>query len=107
MHTDVEIHNLARKKKKKKEKKVRTRTFRRRRIQRVRWQTMHGRLKVRTTQEQQERKRLEREKKLQVYRAAMGECLRRNGSCQFDARGLKVTEVCLSFKRQLASNIDI
>lgn len=38
---------------------------------------MHGRLKVRTTQEQEERKRLEREKKLKMYKSAMGECISR------------------------------
>jgi len=36
---------------------------------------MHGRLKVRSTQEQEERKRIEREKKLEMYKYAMSKCV--------------------------------
>lgn len=53
---------------------------------------MHGRLKVRTTEEQQERKRVEREKKLKLYQHAMSECLTRNRKKQYDETGLKITE---------------
>jgi geranylgeranyl transferase type-2 subunit alpha len=57
---------------------------------------MHGRLKVRTTEEQAERKRLEREKKLKMYQAAMAECFRRIQACQYDPVGLKITEDILN-----------
>ncbi|RMZ93089.1 geranylgeranyl transferase type-2 subunit alpha [Brachionus plicatilis] len=62
---------------------------------------MHGRLKVRTTEEQAERKRLEREKKLKAYKYAMSECLLRIKNKQFDETGQKLSE------QVLASNPDI
>jgi len=37
---------------------------------------MHGRLKVRSSAEQEERKRVEREKKLFMYKSAMAECIK-------------------------------
>ena len=57
---------------------------------------MHGRLKVRTTEEQQERKQLEREKKLKIYKYAMSECLGRVRDSQYDLPGLKMSEEILS-----------
>lgn len=53
---------------------------------------MHGRLKVRTTEEQAERKRLEREKKLKIYKYAMSDCLNRNKNSQLDETFLKTSE---------------
>lgn len=57
---------------------------------------MHGRLKVRTTEEQEQRKRLEREKKLKAYQHGMSECLSRVKNCQYDMVGLKISEEILS-----------
>lgn len=57
---------------------------------------MHGRLKVRTTQEQDERKRQEREKKLKMYKSAMQECLGRISKREYDQVGLKISEEILS-----------
>jgi geranylgeranyl transferase type-2 subunit alpha len=57
---------------------------------------MHGRLKVRTTAEQEERKRIEREKKLKLYKYAMCECLERNRNSRFDESLLKITEEVLT-----------
>lgn len=56
---------------------------------------MHGRLKVRTTEEQAERKRLEREKKLKAYKFAMSECLSRINQEKYDQTGLKICEEIL------------
>ncbi len=57
---------------------------------------MHGRLKVRTTVEQEERKKIEREKKLKLYKFAMGECLNRYKNLQLDDTLLKTTEEILT-----------
>jgi geranylgeranyl transferase type-2 subunit alpha len=57
---------------------------------------MHGRLKVRTSEEQAERKRLEREKKLAMYQAGMGACFRLIQKKQYDSTGFKLTEDMLS-----------
>jgi geranylgeranyl transferase type-2 subunit alpha len=62
---------------------------------------MHGRLKVRTTEEQEERKRLEREKKLKLYKYAMNECLKRIKEKQYDEESLKISA------ELLVSNADI
>ena len=56
---------------------------------------MHGRLKVRTTEEQAERKRLEREKKLTAYQKAMAECVKRIQTKQYDMIGMKISEEIL------------
>ena len=56
---------------------------------------MHGRLKVRSTEEQAERRRLEREKKLKMYQVAMKECLGRVASAQYDEDTLKLSEELL------------
>ena len=53
---------------------------------------MHGRLKVRSTAEQEEAKRIEREKKLKFYKKITNECLKRVESKEFDENGLKLTE---------------
>jgi geranylgeranyl transferase type-2 subunit alpha len=53
---------------------------------------MHGRLKVRSTAEQEERKRIEREKKLALYKQAMNECFTRIKSLQYDKVGLHISE---------------
>jgi geranylgeranyl transferase type-2 subunit alpha len=57
---------------------------------------MHGRLKVRTSEEQAERKRLEREKKLQMYKHAMTECQKRISAKEHDQIGMKISEDLLS-----------
>ena len=57
---------------------------------------MHGRLKVRTTEEQEERKRVEREKKLKYYKLGMAECLRRVGDALYDETGYKMSEEILA-----------
>lgn len=62
---------------------------------------MHGRLKVRSTEEQEERKRLEREKKLKYYKHGMSECLKRVKDKQYDEVGYKISEEIL------ASNGDV
>lgn len=62
---------------------------------------MHGRLKVRSTEEQEERKRLEREKKLKAYKYAMSECLTRISKKEYDQVGMKISEEILT------SNCDI
>jgi hypothetical protein len=56
---------------------------------------MHGRLKVRTTEEQEKRKQLEREKKLKTYQFGMSECLRRVKNCEYDQIGMKISEEIL------------
>lgn len=56
---------------------------------------MHGRLKVRTTEEQEERRRKEREKKLKIYQYAMSQCLTKNTNMEYDETGLKITEEIL------------
>ena len=53
---------------------------------------MHGRLKVRSTAEQQEAKRIEREKKLKFYRKITSECLKKIELKEFEENGLKLTE---------------
>ena len=57
---------------------------------------MHGRLKVRSTEEQEERKRLEREKKLQLYQGAMKACLAKLHARDFDRSGLAISGEILS-----------
>lgn len=57
---------------------------------------MHGRLKVRTTEEQEQRKRIEREKKLKAYQQGMCECLKRVKNCDYDPIGMKISEEILS-----------
>lgn len=56
---------------------------------------MHGRLKVRSTEEQEERKRLEREKKLKVYKAAMSTCLDKAHARDYDRSGLAISSEIL------------
>ena len=51
---------------------------------------------MRSTEEQAERKRLERDKKLKMYKYAMGETLRRVASKEYDATGAKLSEELLS-----------
>jgi geranylgeranyl transferase type-2 subunit alpha len=62
---------------------------------------MHGRLKVRTTAEQEQRKKLEREKKLELYKLAMNACLERIKTKNYDLSGIKLSEDIL------ASNGDV
>lgn len=57
---------------------------------------MHGRLKVRSTQEQEERKRLEREKKLKIYKDAMSISLKKLNSNEYDQNGLSISAEILS-----------
>lgn len=57
---------------------------------------MHGRLKVRTTAEVEERKKLEREKKLKLYKSAMSQCLTWNEKPELDKQVLKLSEELLS-----------
>lgn len=57
---------------------------------------MHGRLKVRTTAEQELRKKLEREKKLELYKLAMSACLDRIKTNNYDLSGIKLSEDILA-----------
>ena len=57
---------------------------------------MHGRLKVRTTEEQEQRKRIEREKKLKAYQIGMSECFKRVENKDYDMIGMKISEEILS-----------
>ncbi|KAK6171224.1 hypothetical protein SNE40_019459 [Patella caerulea] len=52
---------------------------------------MHGRLKVRTTAEQQEAKRVEREKKLKIYTGATKKAFEKRNNREFDEEALKIT----------------
>lgn len=52
---------------------------------------MHGRLKVRTSAEQEERKRLEREKKLKAYKTAMSACVAKQLARDYDKSGLALS----------------
>ena len=62
---------------------------------------MHGRLKVRTSEEQAERKRLEREKKLKIYQNAMSKCFDLIKSETYTLDGIKLSE------QILMNNVDI
>jgi geranylgeranyl transferase type-2 subunit alpha len=53
---------------------------------------MHGRLKVRSTAEQEEAKRQEREKKLKFYKKITTACLKKIEENDFEENGLKLTE---------------
>ncbi|XP_006811905.1 geranylgeranyl transferase type-2 subunit alpha-like [Saccoglossus kowalevskii] len=57
---------------------------------------MHGRLKVKTTAEQQEAKRKEREKKLQIYNAATKKAFQKRDNKEFDEEALEITGQMLS-----------
>lgn len=58
---------------------------------------MHGRLKVKTTAEQEEEKRKEREKKLQIYKAASRQIVDKRRSGELDDQLLHITgQVLLS-----------
>ncbi|XP_052816864.1 geranylgeranyl transferase type-2 subunit alpha-like [Mya arenaria] len=52
---------------------------------------MHGRIKVKTTAEQQEAKKLEREKKLKLYTAATNRIFEKRKNGEYDEEGLKLT----------------
>lgn len=52
---------------------------------------MHGRIKVKTTAEQQEAKRKEREKKLQLYNAGTQAAFKKRSNGQYDEEGLQIT----------------
>ncbi|XP_076079936.1 geranylgeranyl transferase type-2 subunit alpha-like isoform X2 [Mytilus galloprovincialis] len=52
---------------------------------------MHGRLKVKTTAEQQEAKRKEREKKLKLYNAGTKAAFKKRENGEYDEEGLKIT----------------
>ncbi|ESO94984.1 hypothetical protein LOTGIDRAFT_160736 [Lottia gigantea] len=57
---------------------------------------MHGRLKVRTTAEQQEAKRKEREKKQKIYTAATQRTFQKRENKEYDEEALKITGEILS-----------
>ncbi|XP_064598970.1 geranylgeranyl transferase type-2 subunit alpha-like [Liolophura sinensis] len=57
---------------------------------------MHGRLKVKTTAEQAEAKRLEREKKLKIYNAAMQKVMEKRKNGEYDSEALHITGEILS-----------
>ncbi|XP_033626291.1 geranylgeranyl transferase type-2 subunit alpha-like [Asterias rubens] len=57
---------------------------------------MHGRLKVKTTAEQQEAKRKEREKKLKVYSGATQRIIQKRKNGEFDEEALEFTNQLLS-----------
>ncbi|XP_041376268.1 geranylgeranyl transferase type-2 subunit alpha-like [Gigantopelta aegis] len=52
---------------------------------------MHGRLKVKTTAEQQEAKRKEREKKLKIYNAATATVFAKKSKGEYDEEALSIT----------------
>lgn len=52
---------------------------------------MHGRIKVKTTAEQQEAKRKEREKKLKFYNAGTKAAFKKRENGEYDEEGLKIT----------------
>ncbi|XP_021342299.1 geranylgeranyl transferase type-2 subunit alpha-like [Mizuhopecten yessoensis] len=52
---------------------------------------MHGRIKVKTTAEQQEAKRKEREKKLKIYNAGTEAVFQKRKNKEFDEEGLKLS----------------
>lgn len=57
---------------------------------------MHGRLKVKTTAQQEEAKRKEREQKLKLYTAATSGAFKKRLNGEFDEEGLKLTGEILS-----------
>ncbi|NP_001086755.1 Rab geranylgeranyltransferase alpha [Xenopus laevis] len=64
---------------------------------------MHGRIKVKTTLEQQEAKRKEREKKLQLYVSATQAALQKRENGQLDKEALDLTAQILSLNPDFAS----
>eukprot|EP00057_Strongylocentrotus_purpuratus_P028148 XP_011682622.1 PREDICTED: geranylgeranyl transferase type-2 subunit alpha-like [Strongylocentrotus purpuratus] len=62
---------------------------------------MHGRLKVKTTEEQQEAKRKEREKKLKLYTAGTQKVFEKRKKNEFDG---EILEVCAQL---LSANPDV
>jgi geranylgeranyl transferase type-2 subunit alpha len=64
---------------------------------------MHGRLKVRTTQEQEDLKKKEREKKLEIYKHYMTKCITRIERSEFKEDGLALTENLLCVNPDLLS----
>lgn len=64
---------------------------------------MHGRLKVRTTQEQEELKRKEREKKLAIYKHCMTKCISKIEKNEYQEDGLSLTEDLLCVNPDLLS----
>ncbi|XP_061192641.1 geranylgeranyl transferase type-2 subunit alpha-like [Saccostrea echinata] len=56
----------------------------------------HGRLKVKTTAQQEEAKRKEREQKLKLYNAATSAAFKKRLNGEFDEEGLKITGEILS-----------
>jgi geranylgeranyl transferase type-2 subunit alpha len=53
---------------------------------------MHGRLKVRTTAEQEAQRKLEKEKKLHIYKTILAKCLSKNKNHEYDDECLKLCE---------------
>ncbi|XP_056381715.1 geranylgeranyl transferase type-2 subunit alpha isoform X1 [Hyla sarda] len=64
---------------------------------------MHGRIKVKTTLEQQEAKRKEREKKLQLYVSATQAALNKREAGQLDKEALEITAQILTLNPDFAS----
>ncbi|KAE8633377.1 hypothetical protein XENTR_v10001867 [Xenopus tropicalis] len=64
---------------------------------------MHGRIKVKTTLEQQEAKRKEREKKLQLYVSATQAALHKRETGQLDKEALDLTAQILALNPDFAS----
>jgi geranylgeranyl transferase type-2 subunit alpha len=56
---------------------------------------MHGRLKVRSTAEQEEQRKLERQKKLAGYKALVARCLAKNQNNDVDDESLRLSEEIL------------
>ncbi|KAF6026118.1 RABGGTA [Bugula neritina] len=59
-------------------------------------QTKHGRLKVKTTEEQEEAKRIERLKKQKLYQAATDKIFAKRAAGEYDVEALKLTSGVLS-----------
>jgi geranylgeranyl transferase type-2 subunit alpha len=67
---------------------------------------MHGRLKVRSSAEQEERKRVEREKKLATYKQAMSMCINIMTTKQYNESseiGLKISAEILANQPDIAT----
>ncbi|KAJ8280005.1 hypothetical protein COCON_G00070710 [Conger conger] len=64
---------------------------------------MHGRVKLKSTAQQEEEKRKEREKKLKVYVAARDACFSKRKEGTMDDEGLQITQQLLSSNPDFAT----
>ncbi|KAJ8377088.1 hypothetical protein SKAU_G00076680 [Synaphobranchus kaupii] len=64
---------------------------------------MHGRVKLKSTAQQEEEKRKEREKKLKVYVAARDACFNKRKEGTMDVEALQLTQQLLSSNPDFAT----